>query len=237
MLVANCIGEPAAALTIDQTNDVAAGMAAFGPSTPLMTWSHLFPAGTTWGGFGPTAAFGTQTAIDPATGTVANSPPNGIPNGINNLYVANWIDGLGFNLPGGSAGPELAIDGQENFKLSFTSPVRRIAFTVATGQGNLPGQFDHLGAVFELTTNTGDKGQLALLDPGNGLALWVVVQSALPFTSLTFFEPSGNIEDQYFGNFVSGPAPVPLPSSLVLQLTGLALLGFLGGRIPARPAA
>ena len=84
-------------------------------------------------------------------------------------------------------------------------------------------QFDHSGTVLQITTN-----QLTLPDPGNGLAVWVVVQSALPFTSLTLFEPSGNNEDQYVGNFVTGPAPAPLPSSLLLQLTGIALLGLLG---------
>jgi len=236
--VLNVIASPASALTIDQTSDVAAGVAAFGPSTPLMTWSNLFPVGTTWTlgtRIGPIAAFGTSSATDPMTGSVVTSPANGIPNGINGLYVANWIDGPGFNLSGGAAGPDLALDGPENFKLSFATAVRRIAFTVATGRGTAPGQFDQLGAVFQLATNTGDTGTLTLLDPGNGLAVWVVVQSAIPFTSLTFFEPSGNIEDQYFGNVVSGPSAVPLPPSAVVQLTGLALLGLLAWRRKRKP--
>jgi hypothetical protein len=42
---------------------------------------------------GPIAAFGTAAATDPVTGTVVASPPSGIPNGINGLFVANWIDG------------------------------------------------------------------------------------------------------------------------------------------------
>src|SRR5436190_177778 len=191
--------ESANALTINEYSDIAAGIAAFGASSPLITWSNLFAPGTTWSGgsLGPSAGFGTQTATDPVTGTVVTSPPDGIHNGINNLYIANWIDGPGFNLPGGAAGPDLALDGEETFKLSFTSGVTKIGFAISTGLGNFPGQFDHTGAVFQIATNNGDIGTVTLVDPGDGLVIWLTVESSTPFTSLTFYEPSGNNHDQY----------------------------------------
>ena len=49
------------------------------------------------------------------------------------------------------------------------------------------------------------------------------MQSPTPFTSITFFEPSGNPEDQYFGNVI---APTPLPGALPLFATGLAAMGL-----------
>src|SRR5207244_2529389 len=95
-------------------------------------------------------------------------------------------------------------------------------------RGNLVGQFDHTGAAFQLTTDNGDSGTLTLLDFGDGLVTWVTVQSLTPFTSLTFNEPSGNIEDQYFGHEVtSPPAAVPLHPSAISELIGLGLLGLL----------
>ena len=114
--------ESANALTINEYSDIAAGIAEFGASSPLITWSNLFAPGTTWSGgsLGPSAGFGTQTATDPVTGTVVTSPPDGIHNGINNLYIANWIDGPGFNLPGGAAGPDLALDGSRERSLFET---------------------------------------------------------------------------------------------------------------------
>jgi hypothetical protein len=90
-----------------------------------------------------------------------------------------------------------------------------------------PQILNHLGAVFQVTANNGETGTLTLLDSGNGLAVWVSVQSSIPFSSLTFFEPSGDSGDQYFGSVVFGPAPVPLPPSIAVQLTGLCLLGLL----------
>ncbi len=193
---------PAAALTISQSSDVAAGIAAFGQSTPLITWSNLFPSGTTWAtGVGPGPGVHlTNVASDPVTGSVVTSPPNGIHNGINEVYVANWIDGPGFNQPGSVAGPELGLDGEENFKLSFANGVTKIGFAISTGRGILSGEIDHTGALFQVTTNNGDAGTLTLVDPGDGLVAWVTVQSLTPFTSITFNEPSGNVWDQYFGN-------------------------------------
>jgi hypothetical protein len=215
----------ASSLVVSQDSNVATGITTFGPSSPLMTWSNLFPPGTTWpsGALGPSAAAFATTATDMVTGSVLTAPTS--------LYVANWIDGPGFNLSGSAAGPDLAINGPENFKLSFTQGVTKIGLAVATGLSNYPGQTDHTGAVFQLTTNNGDSGILTLLDGGSGLAVWLTVQSSTPFTSLTFFEPSLNIEDQYFGNVVSSAvAATPLPAALPLFATGLGVTAWLARR-------
>jgi hypothetical protein len=210
---------PATGITITQNTDVAAGMAAFGPSTPLFTWANLFPSGASWpakGSFGPgtepSTAVGATTAIDPVTGATVTALSGSA------LYIANWIDGTGFDLDGGASGPDLAFDGPENFTLSFPTSSTKIGLAMSTGVG---------GAQFQLTTNTGDAGLLTL---SAGLPLWLFVESLVPFTSITFYEPSGVSEDQYFGNIVAAPAPVPLPPSIILQLTGLGLLGLLAWR-------
>jgi hypothetical protein len=210
----------AVSLNINQNSDVAAGIAAFGASSPLVTWSNMFPPGTTWpaGSRGPSTAVFAPTATDPMTGSVVTANIR-----YSSLYIANWIDGLGFNLPG-AAGPDLALNGPEDFQLSFTRGVTNMGFAVSTGLTNVPGQTDHTGAVFQLTASNGDTGMLTLLDSGSGLVAWVTVQSSTPFTSLTFFEPSGNPADQYFGDIV---AATPLPSTWLLLLSGFAGLGFV----------
>ena len=43
------------------------------------------------------------------------------------------------------------------------------------------------------------------------LTFWLTLTSDPPFKEITFYDLSGDAEDQYFGNVVSGPAPVPLP--------------------------
>jgi hypothetical protein len=204
----------AAALSVGQDPSIAAGMAAFGPSTAEITWNHMFAPGTVWpsGALGPVAGGAVQT--DPATGSSVTG----------NLATANWIEGVGFNDGPGGVGPELAINGAENFTLNFAAPVTRIGLAIATGLGNLPSEFDHLGAVFNLTASNGDLGVLTLVDTGSGYQAWVTISSATPFSSLTFFEPSGNIEDQYFGDVVSG-AGVPEPAAWALMIVGFGLAG------------
>jgi hypothetical protein len=196
-----------------------------------MTWSNLFPPGTTWpaGSLGRNVS-GVNKVIDPVTGTVATSPPDGSPTSYPSLYIANWLDGPGFNGLGGAPAPDLAINSPKNFKLIFTHGVTKIGLAMSTGMGNAPGQFDHSGAAYQLTTSNGDTGPLTLLDPGNGLAICLTVQSSKPFTSLTFFKTSGGPWDQYFGNIVTSATavnPTPLPGALSLFATGLGVIGLL----------
>ena len=76
--------------------------------------------------------------------------------------------------------------------MTSTAPLSRIGLTVATWRGTFPGEFDHAGVVFTLTSDTGDSGVLTLFDTGNGLTGWVSVASTTPFTSLRFTASSGS---------------------------------------------
>jgi hypothetical protein len=223
---------PAFALTITQNVNIAAGQAAFGPAVTLFNWTGFFPAGTTWsfGAIDPQNGGGTGT--DPVTGNTVTA------NFSSSIHLGNWIDGdgfnpngVGFNASNGAAAPDLGIDNAEDFSLQFTNPIREVGVAIATGISNVPGETDHLGAVFQVTTNTGDQGTLTLVDAGLGYTAWVTIASNTPFQTLTFFEPSGNIEDQYFGNILTSVTPVPTvpePGSFVLLFLGVA--GLAGWR-------
>ena len=148
---------------------------------------------------------------------------NGAPGSASgNIAIMNWINGTGF------AGSDLAVNGAENVTLNFAIPVSKIGFAISTGLGILISEINHNGAVFNLTTNTGDTGTLTLVDSGNGYAAWVEISSATPFTLLTFFEPSDDIYDQYWGDVVSSVGgAVPEPATWALMITGFGLTGSM----------
>ncbi len=208
---------PAHALTITQNTNIAGGMAAFGASNPVITWSNIAPGPYAAGALGPVVGGGSQ--IDPMTGTMVTG----------NLAIANWIDGDGFS-EGATAVADLALNGDENFSLlTFASPVSRIAFAVATGRGNLLSEVDQLGASFLVETGNGnffgDSGMLILpaTPNGGGYAAWIVISSATPFTQIRFGENPSNIQDQYFGDFVS--ARVPEPAAWTMMIGGFGIVG------------
>ena len=137
------------------------------------------------------------------------------------LNLQNWLDGAGFE------GFDLALNGAENVTWTFAGPVSRIGFAISTGLESVyTNEVNHLGAVFQLSTNTGGLGALTLIDSGSGYAAWVEVSSATPFTSLTFFEPSGDIYDQYWGDVFSAPGgAVPEPATWALMIIGFGAAG------------
>jgi hypothetical protein len=203
-----------AALAITANSNVAAGITAFGPATPLLTWANAFAPASSWtkGIFGGPAIVGITTATDSMTGAQAAA----------NIYVTNWMDGIGFD-DGADAAPDLAINGVESFDLSFAAPVSRIGFAVATGRGLLPSEITSSGTSFTLTTNTGETGSFTLTDPGNGLVAWIDIVAASPFTAISFTETGGDLTDQYFGNIVSGT--VPEPAAWMMLIVGMGAVG------------
>jgi hypothetical protein len=164
---------------------------------------------------GGMASFGTSS-------TVLDWDLGGAPGmAIGGLSLVNWLDGPGF------AGFDLAVNGPENVTWTFAGPVSRIGFAISTGLESVyTNQVNHLGAVFQLSTNTGGLGALTLVDGGSGYAAWVEVSSATPFTSLTFLEPSGDISDQYWGDVYSAPdGAVPEPATWALMIIGFGAAG------------
>jgi hypothetical protein len=164
---------------------------------------------------GGIAAFGTSTLLldwdlGGAPGTASG-----------NINLQNWLNGAGF------AGADLAVNGAENVTWTFAGPVSRIGFAISTGlESVFTNQVNNLGAVFQLSTNTGDTGALTLVDGGSGYAAWVEISSATPFTSLTFFEPSGDIADQYWGDVFSA-AVVPEPATWAMMIIGFGAAGSM----------
>jgi hypothetical protein len=163
------------------------------------------------------AAFGPSTTeFDWNNGTGAPGTALG------NINIAHWIDGPGFD-DGANPAFDLAINGVENVTWNFAAPVTRIGFAMATGLGLLPTEIDHLGATFNLLTSNGDVGVITLADAGSGYAAWIEISSTTAFSSLSFTEVGNNIQDQYWGNVVSGA--VPEPASWALMIAGFGLVG------------
>ena len=202
-----------AALTIATNADIGAGIASFGSAQRLLDWTGGFGPGSSWthGSYGG-AISNSGSFTDAVTGSTATG----------NLSITNWLDGTGFD-KAGSAAPDLAISGPENFLLSFTGPVNRVGFAVATGLSLLPSEISAASTSFTLLTSADDSALLTLVNPGNGLSVWVDVQSATPFTSLRFTETGGDLTDQYFGNFVSGT--VPEPAVWAMFVLGMGAIG------------
>lgn len=222
-------GSAQAALVIKANPDVGAGAAAFGAATPLLSWANAFAPGSSWttGVFGgPTLIAGTVT--DGVTGSRSSAAH----------YVTNWIDGPGFGI-GGAAGPDLAINGTEDFTLNFTGAVSRIGFAVASGRGLLPTEISNAGTSFAVLTNGGDSGSFSITDLGNGVVAWIDIIAANPFTMISFTETGGNLTDQYFGNIVGGVVPAssatPEPANWALLIAGFGLLGATMRRRRAIP--
>jgi hypothetical protein len=135
----------------------------------------FFPAGTTW-------AFGIRPPVLDTGHVISATDPVTLNTGIATtpltLDISNWIDGdgftrtgVGFNRPDGTAGPDLAVNGPENFSLKFVNALTRLGFAVSTGLSNLPSEIDHAGAVFQLSTDTGDTGMLTLSTPEMAILL------------------------------------------------------------------
>ncbi len=154
-------------------------------------------------------------------------PVGGIGTATGAINITNWLNGVGFD-KGGLPAKDLAINGAENVSWTFAQPLYRVGFAISTGLESVyVNQIDHTGALFNLTASNGAVGMLTLVDTGHGLATWVEVSSATPFTSLSFIEPSGNIYDQYWGDVIgrTSPAAVPELGTWAMLLVGFASIG------------
>ncbi|WP_293902644.1 PEPxxWA-CTERM sorting domain-containing protein [Phenylobacterium sp.] len=223
-------GAANASLVVTRFDNVAAGIAAFGASAPLLTWTNVFASPGAWtsGVFGGSSVV-SFSATDALTGSTVSSRSG-------SLYITNWLDGPGFSA-GSAATPDLAISGEEDFVLTFARAVNRIGFAVSTGVSLLPSEVRNTGSAFDVATDTTSAGAFTLNDPGHGAVAWIEISSLEPFRSITFTEDAlggDGIWDQYFGNVVT--AGVPEPAGWTMLIAGFGLIGAGMRRRAARLA-
>jgi hypothetical protein len=160
------------------------------------------------------------------------------------LNLANWLDGPGFDAPGGGAAADLAINGVESFDITFAAGHRSVGLAIATGQGNpiTPGgtfDFDLLGASFSFTAL--DENGVVLgsasftLAAGRPDAAWLTITADEPFRTLQVREVNApSAADQYFSNVLAAVERVATPEAPAATLFLTALLALAGWRARKR---
>lgn len=221
-----------ATLTATASTDILAARAHFLAQSTVLgayDWSSLFAPGThAIGSLGTVRNesqiyfLGSEGAVNSALGVNGGLP----------LAVGNWVDGPGFDAPGGQAAPDLALNGTESFDLVFGSPYLSVGLAVVSGRSNLGSEVDLSGASFDFTALDASNqpiGTASLVLPaGAPAAAWVTLVASAPIVRLLVRETNAaSIEDQYFGNIFATPAAVsavPEPGAWLLMGLGLAVL-------------
>lgn len=231
-------GPAHAGLVISTTADTVAGRDAFlaaGTTQTLFDWNAAYPSGYAFspGALGWNINVPTYTTAplpDASVNTAIGVNGHGAP-----LALGNWIDGGVFDREGAAAA-DLAINGVESFDLLFGRGHRSIGLAIATGDGNLPSEYDLTGALFDFRAfdAAGVEVGLATLTLASGLAdrQWLTITADHDFRRIEVRERgAASIADQYFSNIytsveaVDVGGTVPEPGSLALAGLGLALAG------------
>ena len=226
-----------ATLTAAVSTDIVAARAHFLSQATVLgayDWSSLFSTGTHALGSLGTVRNESQVNFLDSVGAVNSAL--GVSGGLA-LAIGNWVDGPGFDAPGGQAAADLALNGIESFDLVFGSPYLSVGLAVVSGRSNLGSEVDLSGASFDFTALDASNqpiGTASLVLPaGAPASAWVTLVASAPIARLQVRETNAaSIEDQYFSNIFATPAAVsavPEPSAWLLMGLGLAVL-HLGAR-------
>lgn len=133
-------------------------------------------------------------------------------------------------------GNALAISGKESFNVDFDDPVASFGFQVhePTGTGSPPDTTNTgaaVDSVFDVTLLSGSSiVDTASFAPDNDVQDYFGVWSTGFFDRVEIVETTGTNDNEYFGAFATGTAPVPLPAGGVLLVAGLGALGGMAAR-------
>lgn len=201
---------PAAALTLTANPDIVAGRDAFlasGATATEFDWSSFFAQAVHVAGIVPPNVHSVSFSVDLPDATV-NSVMVVPTAGAVTLNLGNWTDLPGFNGPGDVAAADLAVDGNETFRIVFGKGHQSVGLGILTGASNLPSEVDLSGAAFEFAAYDGNDTLLGMafheLAAGAPDQVWISLTSATPFTRIDVTEVSSvKITDQYFTNILS----------------------------------
>lgn len=153
------------------------------------------------------------------------------------------VDGSATNLIVGVAdewstvipGNDLAISNPEDFKIDFATTITGFSFllheptTSDVKQDGCNAACVETTFSFKLFSGANQVGSFSL-DPANDVANFVGFSSLSGFDKLVVDDVTNAIDNEFFGNFRTGVATIPLPAGLPLLLAGLGALGFVARR-------
>jgi hypothetical protein len=164
-----------------------------------------------------------------------------------------WVGGLESYNPSDWTtllpGNEIAVNHMENLDVAFDAPVFSAGFAFAE-PGPQPAvnasspyandsSYPYADSTFTVTLKSGASvvGAFTFNAPDE-TASFVGVWSDTAFNRMEIRETTGDIEDEYFGQFYSGAVamPVPEPEAYALMLAGLGMVGFAARRGRRRSA-
>lgn len=125
-------------------------------------------------------------------------------------------------------GNALAISGDESFNVDFAAPVASFGFQVhepsaTTNPPDATNTGTFIDSVFDVTVlNGASVVGTASFAPDNDVLTYFGLASTSFFDRVEIVETTGTNDNEYFGAFATGTAPVPLPAGLPL------LAGALG---------
>ncbi len=150
----------------------------------------------------------------------------------NPIVFGNWSNEIG--------GFDLAISGAENFNMTIASSANSIAFdmhepTTASGPPGCnaavcvdsPFTIELFSGTTSLGTFQYNAPDDVSVNSGGPLGFFGVY-SSISFNRVEVRDVNGNLDNEYFGNFLLGNTTIPVsaPSTLLLVLGGIAVLRF-----------
>lgn len=131
---------------------------------------------------------------------------------------------------------EIAQSGVENFNVSFSETVFGFGFdvldplqsTAALDGCNVSTCFDSTFSV--ALFSAGSLIDTVSFNPDTDVLAFFGVLSTVGFDSVQVRETFGTDDNEFFGNFVTTAAPVPLPPALAMFLGAVGVLGLVARR-------
>ena len=175
---------------------------------------------------GPLPSLVSPTSGPVTVGSITFTAPTGMWFGAEFVSEQDWTT----RLPGN----DLAINDLENLNVGINSPVYSLGFDFVEPEFDPNINAPFVDSTFTVTMLlSGAPVDSFTFNAPNDIAAFVGMWSDSPFDRVEIRETVGGIENEFFGQFYTGttlpPSDVPVPSTVALLGTGLAMLGLVRG--------